>query len=148
MNRAHFTDRSGMNRTYRARAIFAPYYKFINELQSGEVSCIEDSPVIEWNGECELAAPILHGWAAVWERIQAKRPCGINVAPLQVIADRLDRNEGVTPDEAYQARVSLDACLKAYKRLPLQLIAECARAEEIAIKMQSVAEKARAERAA
>lgn len=138
MNRRDSTNSAGMNRAYQARIIFAPYYKLLNELQSGEVSCIEDSPVMEWNGEYELAGPILHGWAAVWERIQRKRPCGIDVEPLKTIADRLDRNEGVTAVEAYKARASLDDCLKAYKRLPLQIIAECARAEEIAIKLETL----------
>lgn len=140
--RTHYTDRAGMNRAYRAREIFTPYYRLLNELQSGEVTCVEDAPVVEWKGEFELAAPVLHGFAAVWERVQAKRPCGLDLAPLTVLANKLEAGEDLTEGEIASARASLDGCFRAYKRLPLGLVASCANAEETAIKMHALVEEA------
>lgn len=136
--RPHYTDRAGMSRAYRARVIFAPYYRLLNELQTGEVTAIDDVPAIEWEGEFELAAPVLHGFAAVWERIQRERPCGIDLAALTHLATQLETGAPLVERDLLRARDSLDACLRAYKRLPLTLIARHANTEEIAIKLHTL----------
>lgn len=141
MSRPPYTDRSGMNRAYLARSIFAPYYRLLNELQTGEVSCIEDTPVIEWQDQIEPAFAVLHGFAAVWERVQEKRPCGLDLAPLTALANKLEQGEMLAESEVSHARAALDGCFRAYKRLPLSLIATCANTEETAIKLRAVREQ-------
>lgn len=142
MKRAHFTARAGMNRAYLAREIFTPYYRLLNELAAGEVTCVGDAPVVEWKGDLELAAPVLHGFVAVWERIQRQRMCGIDLAPLTSLAQKLEADEALTDFEINRARARMDARFRAYKRLPLSLIASCANTEEIAVKMEIVAGEA------
>ncbi|KON79389.2 hypothetical protein PA01_12660 [Azoarcus sp. PA01] len=136
--RPHYTDRAGMNRAYRARVIFAPYYRLLNELQTGEVTALDDAPAMEWEGEYELAAPVLHGFVAIWERIQRDRPCGIDLAALTHLATQLEPGAPLTERDLLRARESLDACLRAYKRLPLTLIARHANTEEMAIKLHAL----------
>lgn len=136
MSRRPYHATAGMNRAYRAREIFTPYYRLLNELQAGEVTCIEDTPVVEWKGEFELAAPVLHGFAAVWQRIQEKRPCGIDLAPLTMLANKLEAREELAEGDITRARASMDGCFRAYKWLPLGLIASCANTEEIAVKLE------------
>ncbi len=133
-----FHSGRGMNRAYRAREVFAPYYRLLNELREGEVTCVGDMPVVEWKGELEYAAPVLHGFVAVWERVQRQRPCDIDLGPLTVLAHRIDGAGLLTEDEIRAARDSLDDCLRAYKRLPLELIASCANTEEIVVKMEVI----------
>lgn len=139
MKRTHWTDRAGMSRAYRARTVFAPYYRVLNDLQRGEVVVVDDQPAMEWEGEYELIAPVFHGFVAVWERVQAERPCGIDLAPLTVLAERMETGDEITESEIRRARASLDDCLRAYKRLPLSMIAKHANTEELAVKLENLA---------
>ena len=71
---AHFTGRAGMDRAYRARYVFAPYYILLNELRQGFVTAAEDgTAVVIHDGRPEAAAAVIHGWVACWKRIEARR---------------------------------------------------------------------------
>lgn len=131
-----YTGRKGMSRAYRARHIFSPYYALLNQLARGEVEATEDgTPVVEWEGQIEAAAPVLHGLVGVFERIEARRRVGAYLPAITAIAHRLEQGLPIGPADLAPARRTLDACLRAYKRLPLTLIAASANTEEIAIKL-------------
>lgn len=135
---AHFSNRAGMDRAYRARHVFAPYYRLFNELARGEVTAVGDTPMVEHEDELLEAAPALHGWVACWERIDARRPVGANLAAITRIAHKLSSGTPIPPADVATARRALDACLRAYKRLPLHLIREAARTEELSIKFEQL----------
>ena len=87
----HFTTRTGMDRAYRARWIFAPYYRLLNELRTGSVTATEDgTAVVLHDGRIEAAAPVIHGWVACWKRIEARRKIGADLEALSAIAHHLD----------------------------------------------------------
>lgn len=133
-NRAHFTDRSGMARAYRARWVFAPFYALLNELREGSVTAAKDgTPVVLHDGRIEAAAPVIHGWVACWKRIDARRKIGADLEALSAIAHHLDAGHPIPGPMVEKARKSLDTCLRAYKRLPLTLIRDAAQLEEVAI---------------
>lgn len=130
----HYTARAGMDRAYRARRVFAPYYSLLNELARGEVLATElGTPVVQFDGRIEMAAPVIHGWVACWRRIAARRRLGANLDAMTAIAHHLETGQPIPAPMVEQARHALDACLRAYKRLPLTLIRDAARTEELAI---------------
>lgn len=130
-----YTTRKGMPRAYRARHIFSPYYRILNQLAEGAIDADEHgTPAVEWEGQIEAAAPVLLGFVGVFERIEARRRIGADLAALSAIAHRLEHGLPIGPADLAPARHALDACLRAYKRLPLTLIRDAANTEEIAIK--------------
>lgn len=131
-----YTERTGMDRAYRARVVFAPFYRLLNELRDGEVTAVQGVPMVEHGEELIEAAPAIHGWVACWDRIEERRRLHLSLPALTRIAKRLDTGSPVPPDLVAQARSTLDACFKAYKRLPLSIIRDCAQTEEIAIKFE------------
>lgn len=132
--RAHFTDRAGMDRAYRARYIFAPYYSLLNELRQGFVTAAEDgTAVVIHDGRPEAAAAVIHGWVACWKRIEARRTIGADLEAMTAIAHHLEAGHPIPGPMVEKARKSLDTCLRAYKRLPLTLIRDAAQLEEVAI---------------
>lgn len=134
MARAPFTERAGMDRAYRARYIFAPYYHLLNELRAGFVTAAEDgTPVVIHDGRPEAAAAVIHGWVACWKRIEARRKIGADLEAMTTIAHHLEAGHPIPGPMVEKARKSLDACLRAYKRLPLTLIRDAAQLEEVAI---------------
>lgn len=132
--RAHFTDRSGMDRAYRARYVFAPYYSLLNELRQGFVTAAQDgTAVVIHEGRPEAAAAVIHGWVACWKRIEARRTIGADLEAMTAIAHHLEAGHPIPGPMVEKARKSLDTCLRAYKRLPLTLIRDAAQMEEVAI---------------
>ena len=124
----------GMDRAYRARWIFAPYYALLNELRDGSVTATQDgTAVVLHDGRIEAAAPVIHGWVACWKRIEARRKIGADLEALSAIAHHLDAGHPIPGPMVEKARKSLDTCLRAYKRLPLTLIRDAAQMEEVAI---------------
>ena len=118
----HFTTRTGMDRAYRARYVFAPYYSLLNELRQGFVTAAEDGTAV-----------VIHGWVACWKRIEARRKIGADLEALSAIAHHLDAGHPIPGPMVEKARKFLDTCLRAYKRLPLTLIRDAAQMEEVAI---------------
>jgi hypothetical protein len=134
VRRPHFSDRAGMDRAYRARYIFTPYYRLLNELNAGFVSATEDGlAVVIHEGQPVAAAAVIHGWVACWKRIEARRKIGADLEALSAIAHHLEVGHPIPGTMVDKARNSLDACLRAYKRLPLTLIRDAAQLEEMAI---------------
>lgn len=126
--------RAGMDRAYRARYIFAPYYGLLNELRQGFVTAAADgTAVVIHEGRPEAAAAVIHGWVACWKRIEARRKIGADLEALSAIAHHLEAGHPIPGPMVDKARKSLDACLRAYKRLPLTVIRAAAQAEEVAI---------------
>jgi hypothetical protein len=133
------TDRKGMSRAYRARHIFHPYYALLNQLAAGEVDATEaGEPVVQFEGQIEAAAPVLHGFVACWQRVEARRRVGADLPALTALAHKLEQGQPITPAELATARHALDACLRAYKRLPLTLIADAANLVEIEAKFEGM----------
>lgn len=134
-----YTNRSGMDRAYRARHIFRPYYGLLNELARGEVAALEDgTPVVEFEGRIEHAAPVILGWVACWQRIDARRPIGADLDAMTDLARHLEHGHHIPHALVAKARRALDTCLRAYKRLPLTLIRDAAQTEELASKFETM----------
>lgn len=124
----------GMDRAYRARYVFAPFYSLLNELRTGSIAATEDgTPVVLHEGRVEAAAPVIRGWVACWKRIDARRKIGADLEALTTIAAHLEAGSPIPAAMVEKARNALDACLRAYKRLPLTLIRDAAQMEEVAI---------------
>lgn len=134
-----YTRRAGMDRAYRARWIFQPYYSLLNTLARGEIDALEDgTPVVQFEGHIEHAAPVIHGWVACWQRIDARRHVGADLDAMTDIARHLEQGHHIPPEMVAKARRALDTCLRAYKRLPLTLIRDAAQTEEMAIKFETM----------
>lgn len=129
----------GMDRTYRARWVFAPFYTLLNELRDGSVTATQDgTPVVLHDGRVEAAAPVIHGWVACWKRIEARRKIGADLEALSAIAHHLEAGHPIPGPMVEKARKSLDTCLRAYKRLPLTVIRAAAQTEEVAIAFEQM----------
>lgn len=85
----HFTTRAGMDRAYRARWIFAPYYALLNELRDGSVTATQDGTAVVLHDE-RIQPPPSSGWVACWKRIDARRKIGADLEALSAIAHHLD----------------------------------------------------------
>ena len=126
------------NRLIGERNIFATIDRFLEELATGEIQVDSlNRPIflaedLEWY----VAAPAIGGWIDLWRRMSGKYQLGLALDSLHVIQTSLHLDQPISLPTVARAQAEVDACRRAYRRLPVAVCREEATNQCIALQLE------------
>lgn len=113
---------------------FGPVDAMLARLADGWIHVLQGAAVFHnpQDGVWYEIPAALEGWVALWERLDARYGLGLDLsAPRKIIA-RLRYNAPVPPDLVAQARVVVNACKRAYRRMDIYAVGSVVKTQLIA----------------
>lgn len=133
---------------FEVREAFLPLDLLLDQLDTGlvDVAMIEGREtayfVEQTSGDRYPAAPCLRCWIACFEMFQRRMQTEIDLWPLQKLANKLDYGVLLTSTEVAAARATVEQQRALYRRIPLDIIRDCAMTEMISVEMDRIRREA------
>lgn len=116
--------------------LFAPIFKVMDDLASGEVAHEKGIPIMLFEGEWAAIHSAMIGWACCWERICADRCIEYDSTPLRKLARKLENGVMLEMADIDQARANIEFTRQVFLKTPAKVLQQHSVTEQIAIEFE------------
>lgn len=136
-NAAATAHRKNVPTFIEAFQMFDPIYRVMEQLEFGEVECVQGRPVFEaHDGDLYEISSAMIGWCDCWQRICDAQGLMFESAPLRKLAKRLECGVPLTIDEVSAARKVIDFTRQVFAKTPVEVLRHNSVTEQIAIEFE------------
>lgn len=117
-------------------ALFAPIFKTLDDLASGEIEHEKGVPVMLFDGVLAEIHAAMIGWACCWDRICADQGIAYDSEPLRKLAKKLENGVMLEEVEVARARDNVELTRQVFMRTPAHVLRKHSVTEQIAIEFE------------